>query len=162
MSTIAKAPSKCSEEELKIFFQLVKSGGEVAFDGLEDRIKTAEMIVFHYAGDQLVGVAALKTPSASYKSRVFRESRTRLLANKFHFELGWVFVIPQYRKGGLSRCLVEAALKTAEGQNVFATSPIDRTFMHRTLERYGFTKEGMPYLSRRRAQSLQLFVRLAP
>lgn len=161
MSTIAKAPSKCSEEELKIFFQLVKSGGEVALDGLEDRIKTAEMLVFHYAGDQLVGVAALKNPAARHRSSVFRESKANLPADTFPFELGWVVVTPQYRGKGCSRCLVATALKAAEGQNVFATSPIDRTFMHRTLERYGFTREGGPYLSRRRAQSLQLFVRLA-
>ena len=161
MSTVAKAPSKCSEEEKKIFFQVVKSGGEVALDGLEDRIKTAEILVFHYDGNKLLGVAALKNPTAHHRSSVFLESKAKFPADTFPFELGWVVVAPQYRGQGLSRCLVETALKAAEGQNVFATSPIDRTFMHRTLERYGFTREGEPYLSRRRAQSLQLFVRLA-
>ena len=160
MSTVAKAPSKCSEEEKKIFFQLVKSGGEVVLDGLEDRIRTAEMLVFHYDGNKLLGVAALKTPSSSRRNGVFQKSQANLPEDTFPFELGWVVVTLQYRGKGLSRCLVETALQAADGQNVFAVSRVDNAFMHKTLERYGFTREGRSYLSRRSTHDLQLFVRL--
>jgi protein-tyrosine phosphatase/GNAT superfamily N-acetyltransferase len=162
MTVIAKKPSACSGEELAIFKELVLAGGEVDEPGLDRRIKAAVCLVFHFAdNEKVLGIGALKSPSDSYKKRVFTRSKSPCKPADFPFELGWLFIVEEYRGRGLSRKIAEEALKPAEGKNVFATTRVDNCPMSRTNARIGFNRSGNPYRTTRRGQShlLALFVR---
>lgn len=158
MTTAAKPPDECSSEEIDKFCEFVRMGGEVESQGLTNRIKKAALLVFLYSGKDLIGVAAIKNPNAGYKAEVFQKATATALPEGFALELGWVYVDPEHRGKGLSRKLVEAALASAEKQNVFATSRTDNKAMHKTLLKFGFSKEGRPYRSGMSEHNLELFV----
>ena len=159
--TAAKKPSECSADELQDFAALVLAGGEVTAVGLEERIKKAESLLFLVQDGCLKGIAAVKNPEKNYKERVFKKAQATVQANKFPFELGWVFVLPSSRGAGFSHKLVEAALSVTNDQAIFATSRTDNTAMHKVLKAHGFSCHGKTYASTRDNQQLALFVRNA-
>jgi predicted GNAT family N-acyltransferase len=130
--------------------------------GARDRsqeIDRAFSLIFLREGAEIVGVAALKNPTESKKSRIFQSAGVPEAHLEVPYELGWVVVDGRYRERRHSRRLVESALQAAGDANIFATSHDANTRMHRTLQRCGFTPVGKPYHSRRHGRTLVLFVR---
>jgi GNAT superfamily N-acetyltransferase len=82
-------------------------------------------------------------------------------ASEFPFELGYVFVLPSARRQGFSIRLTRAALTTAGGKGVFATSRTNNDGMHATLEKFGFVQTGSSYASIDGDHHIHLFVRRA-
>lgn len=158
---IVKAPSACSNIEIGAFIAFVRAGGEVAIQGLVERIRSAAALVFVHLDGPVVGVAALKQPQASYRRRVSSDSGTPLPVSEFSYELGWVYVSPDARGKGLSFSLSQAALASVAGAGVFATSRTDNVAMHRSLTKLGFEPAGNSYASGRGKYSVQVFVRHA-
>lgn len=156
---LVKSPVDCSNIEIGVFISFIRAGGEVAVQGLTERIRSAAAIVFAHVNGVVEGVAALKQPQSSYRRRVSSESATPLSATEFPYELGWVYVLPESRGNGLSLLLTQAAVAEANGAGVFATSRTDNIAMHRSLVKVGFVPVGEPYVSGRGNYSLQVFVR---
>lgn len=156
-----KKPNECSAAELQDFAALVLAGGEVTAVGLEACIKEAKTLLFLAQDGCLKGIAAVKNPENGYKERVFQKAQATVEASQFHFELGWVFVLPSSRGAGFSNKLVEAALSVTNGQAVFATSRANNAPMHKVLKAHGFSCHGKTYASTRGNQQLILFVRNA-
>ncbi len=156
VKTVCRSPRRCSGDDLAAFCRLVQEGGEVEAGRLQSRVGRARRLIFAYEAEALVGVAALKTPNAAYKRRVFQKAKTSL-PNACRLELGWVFVVQGRRGRGLSRQLVEAALSGVHA-GMFATSRADNVAMHHTLERCGFRRAGQPYKSDRATRDLVLYV----
>jgi GNAT superfamily N-acetyltransferase len=157
MEVDGRAPGECSPQDVASFCKLVKAGGEVAEAGLEQLVNQARRLVFARSDNALVGVAALKTPRPNYKARVFRKAGVGN-ADDYPLELGWVFVVPEHRRQGISGRLVEAALEGTDG-GAFATSRLDNTHMHGCLERHGFERSGQPYKSDDADREILLYVR---
>ena len=159
MNPVVKVPTDCTDDEIRKFCQLVRSGGQVEDDGrLIERVKGAFALVFLYADSELVGVAGLKNPSAHRKLHVFGKAKATLGAQDFECELGWVVVVSSYQGKGLSSSLAEHALSRAGKREVFATSSSDNDRMHKTLIKFGFSREGEPYNSDYGQRALELFV----
>lgn len=158
---IAKSPAEFSNLEIGYFIACVRAGGEVSNQGLVERIRNAAALVFAKIDGGFVGVAALKRPQPSYRSRISTLSDTSLSAAEFPFELGWVFVSPEARCKGLSLSLSQAALAQSGDAGVFATSRTDNIAMHHSLSKAGFERAGNPYQSGRAKHLLQVFVRPA-
>lgn len=156
---LIKSPADCSNTEIGMFIELVRSGGEVSDQGLAERILRATTIVFIRADGEVKGVAALKQPQSSYRRRVSSESGAMLSETEFPYELGWVFVSQGARGQGLSLLLSQASIAASKGAGIFATSRTDNIAMHRSLEKVGFMSVGKPYVSGRRKHSLLVFVR---
>ncbi|MBI5887937.1 MAG: GNAT family N-acetyltransferase [Deltaproteobacteria bacterium] len=157
---IVKKPTECSDAELERFVNLVCTGGEVAASGLEIRVRNAaKFLVFMTEEQHLMGVAALKQPLPNYRRSVSEKAGVALETSAFPYELGWVHVIPSARSRGFSHKLVSAAIAAVGGMGMFATSRMDNVRMHRTLERSGFVRSGLPYVSSRGNYKLQLFLR---
>lgn len=162
MTIIVKKPTDCSFTELKAFKQLILLGNEVEGTGLDRRIKAAGCLAFQYTdNNKLIGICALKQPTAAYRNKVFKRAESPNSAGDFPIELGWLFILKDYRGKGLSRPLAEETLKCADKNNVFATTRVDNCPMCRTNSRLGFKRCGNPYRTTRDGHSyfLSLFVR---
>jgi GNAT superfamily N-acetyltransferase len=154
----AKRPSECSQEEFQNFVSLVREGGEVDERNLETRARASHRLFFLTERNCLIGVAALKNPSGTYRQSVFQKANVSISDAAYPLELGWVFVSPNSRGKGLSYKLVDAAVSVAEGEGVFSTSRLDNIPMHKALEAHGLSRHGSAYASRREGQQLILFL----
>lgn len=156
---ITKEPSACSQTELDDFRSLVLAGGEVTARGLEAHIGNARLLIFLLKDTCLIGIAALKSPRQKYKNGVFQKAHATARPNDFPIELGWVFIIPSARGGGLSYKLVKTAVDASKGCGIFATSRTTNVAMHKALVAHGFVNNGQAYASKRTNHELVLFVR---
>jgi predicted GNAT family N-acyltransferase len=157
---IIKAPSECTAGERGDFASLVLAGGEVAAQGLEDRVNAAQRLIFIKRNGCLTAVAAIKKPKPGYRRGVFEKAHSPRVAAEYRLELGWVFVMPSARGTGLSHVLVGAALGSVSGEGIFATSRSDNVAMHKALLASGFTASGKPYASSRGDYQLVLFTKI--
>ena len=158
-TVVTKPPADFTETEIQDLVALVRAGGEVAETVLEENVKSAKCLVAARRASRLVGVAALKNPKTSYRKSVEGNSGAALSAHEFPFELGYVFVLPSARRGGLGREMCRAALTSADRSGVFATARTDNDGMKRILQDLGFVTSGRPYGSERGDYQLQLFLR---
>jgi RimJ/RimL family protein N-acetyltransferase len=118
-------------------------------------------LVFLYVDRVLVGVAALKRPTATHRDSAFRGAGSPADASAFRLELGWAFVPLEYRRKGYSRVLASAAMSQADGAPAFATTRADNTAMKTTLEHLGFAQLGRAWKSKRGVHKLVLYVALS-
>lgn len=146
---VSKTPSECSGDELSAFSDLVAEGGEVSKSGMEERVSQARVLGFAYEGEALVGVSALKRPARSYRASVSQKSGVDLPESEFPYEIGWLYVKPEYRNAGsgnmLRYLLVQPALGISDG--VFATVRDENVMPQRLLARFGFDKAGNVWTS---------------
>ena len=75
----------------------------------------------------------------------------------FELELGWVYVIPAYRKKQIATRLCEQLLSSATDVSVFATTRSDNAAMSRILRASAFFEVGKPYMHR--GEQLGLYLR---
>ena len=161
-TTRLEEPGACSEEERAAFARLVRRGfPTTAVDRLEARIDQALCLAFHRAADgRLVGIAALKSPSESYRREVFAKARSSVSHAGYDHELGWVFVVPGQRGNRVASGLCRSLLSRVPASPVFATTRPANVAMTRILLALGFARVGRPYP--RGDESLGLFVRPRP
>jgi predicted GNAT family N-acyltransferase len=159
LAIAVKSPQECSAKEIGDFAAFVLAGGEVISKGLEGRVRDAHALLFLREDSCLVGIAALKRPSAEYRASVFKKACSTTSPTHFPLELGWVFVLPSARGRKLSHSLVGAASNHAVQANVFATSRTDNLGMHATMLAASFVRHGIEYVSTRGPHRLALFFR---
>ena len=157
----ANEPSSFCEVEIDDFVALVLAGGEVAAEGLRNRVLNAVQIAFLRENKCLLGVAGLKRPSANHRRDVARGSKTALDAEALPFELGWVFILPSARNRKLSFPLCRPLVEAALGKGIFATSRSDNAGMHSTLGKLGFVRVGSEWPSKQNNGNLVLFLKHA-
>ncbi|BEP45985.1 hypothetical protein [Variovorax sp. V15] len=157
MDVKAKSPNECSPQELVQFEALVLEGGEVDPIGLAGRIRCAVALAFLLDEGAILGVAGLKEPSVGYRAKVMKGALTSIPADRYPFELGWVYVCPGIR-GGKSKMLCEALVLHAPGRGMFATSRVNNPWMHATLEGKGFKRTGAEWPSGQNSAKLALFL----
>ena len=75
----------------------------------------------------------------------------------YKLELGWVYVVPAYRRKQVASKLCEQLLLRAKGDFVFATTRSDNAMMSRILRACAFTAVGNPYTYR--SEELRLYLR---
>jgi GNAT superfamily N-acetyltransferase len=158
---ILKRPRDCSDQELEGYAALVLRGDEVIKQGLGERIRQAAVLTFAFQESRLVGVAALKTPADGYRTGVFRKAGAAERSKAGDLELGWVFVLADYRGRGVARRVVTNTLDAADGAGVFATTRSENDAMRTLLEAQQLVRAGQPYRSTRGDYELILFSRSA-
>lgn len=157
MKTTIKNPNECTDADLKCFERLVNEGGEVAPNGLRERIQRAEKLVF-IKDDECVAVGAIKNPNEGYKARVFHKAGVAE-ADHYHFELGWLFVAEVARGKGYGRDLMQGIVDNLAGSSSFATTREDNKAMHHLFEQFGYVRVGKSYKSDNGGYSLVLYTR---
>jgi len=157
LNTEIRQPQSCNDFDIAAFCSLVRQGGEVEVDGLEERVRTARALAFLYIDRALAGIAALKQPNRRHRDGVFIAAGLANAAD-FAFELGWVFVPPEHRGRGYSWIVSAAALSQADGISTFATTRLDNVPMQKTLSRLSFNRAGDAWASSRGEYQLVLYV----
>jgi GNAT superfamily N-acetyltransferase len=156
----AAKPSDMTADERQEFADLVRLGGEVATQGLPERIDRAITLITLRKDEALVGVAAIKAPSDDYRHDQFTKAGVPERANDYPTELGWIVVHEQYRGEGYARMLVETALAAAVDNGVYATTKSES--IRHILPDYGFIIQGSGYASELEPDvQLTLLARLA-
>jgi hypothetical protein len=160
-SIVVKAPKDCSDAELVQFAAKVAEGGEVA-DGIRQRAKRAFRLGIIVSEGAVVGTAALKKSSASYRTKVFKKAGSQLDPAAYPYELGWIFLdVPHRKKGQMTR-LINDLLSAAKGSALFATTRTSNDIMQEMLVQLKFSDDGAEYKSEQNpAETIKLFVRAA-
>ncbi|MCK5021278.1 MAG: hypothetical protein KAS32_29980 [Candidatus Peribacteraceae bacterium] len=149
-----KRPISCSNEEIISFYNLVIEGGEVSSDGLLNRIKKSYLLGFYTIDNELVGVAALKHPSPSYKRRVFSKAGEISKVNQFNLEMGYAVTKQGYEGRHICRKLVRALIINSKSKKIYAT--IHNKRMKYIVKLIGFQKFGNEYIGQSK-RTLELF-----
>lgn len=136
-------------KDLQSFARLVRREAQVTPEGLEARIAAAAWLGFAWLGGTLAGVAALKNPRSSYRSKVFSAAQVTALAQGFPLEFGWAVVVPESRGLGIAKSLLRELLEIRADAGIFATTRADNQPMQRILQCSGFEILGQPFASRR-------------
>ena len=157
----AAVPNEFRSEDIDDFVALVTAGGEVSANGLRNRVMQSPQIAFVREGECLLGVAGLKTPRESYRTRIALASKTAITEKDFPFELGWAFILPSAQGRRLSFPLCRSLITAANGGGIFSTSRITKDRMHHTLEKLGFSRTGTEWASKENDGDLALFLRPA-
>lgn len=101
--------------------------------------------------NRIVGVAALKTPTRTYRADKFAAAGVPMVDYETALELGYVVIAEDMRGKKLSGGLCDAVAKEIRGPT-FATT--DSNTMKRNLQKLGFTKAGWEWQGRKGALSL--------
>lgn len=143
---IAAGPS-LTDAQVETAVELVKIGGAVKENNVRTGVKRKNAkIVFAMNEGQIIGVAALKDPEASYRKGLESEEKSnyKLPLESYPFELGYVAVSPDHQKNDIGMKLTQKACSLAEGKGMFATT--SSTLMkEKVLDRLGFVSVGKPW-----------------
>lgn len=154
-----KHPHLCTESEINGFAELLYKGGEVDSTGLVDRIKTAYLLAFLKIDDKLVGIRALKKPNDTYRNYVSKNSNIKLDIHSFPFELGWSFILEEFRGNAHSYKLGKHLIDAVSHEGVFSTTRTNNIAVHKVLIRLGFVRKGKEWKSKLGNNNLCLFVK---
>ena len=159
---VSKTPAECSDEEIESFANLLIEGGEVAAAGVIDRVKRAKVLGFAYtSAHELIAVSALKIPYESYRANVEQGSGASIPKEDFPYEVGWLYMKPEYRGGRAGQTLrfllVQPCLGISGG--AFATVRNANLMPQRLMDKFGFERKGGLWTSSRNGSPLALFVR---
>jgi len=140
--------------DLEQIEKFIKDHLTVADGSLRSRLERCIRIVTltHPKTDELIGLAAIKRPFKSYREKILRE-----LLSEFEYELGYVSIIPRYRRLGLSAGLVREALYRL-GCNVFSTVDNKNKAIIKTLWQNDFEFCGNFYAELNPKKLMSLFV----
>lgn len=142
---IIKTPSDCTKEELNEFMKLVSSGGQVATNGLEARIKNCKALGFYYVDNELAGVSALKQKDKEIVKRTLKKAKIET-DNIPTLELGYSYTKPKFRGQGINKKINDGLLGLVDQDKIYATT--DNDTMRRYLKDKGFRKIGSSFKGR--------------
>jgi predicted GNAT family N-acyltransferase len=144
-----------SSDDQLLVARLVKEGGAIkgTLEEITQRLKrTRNLALLRIKlNNRIVGVAALKTPTRTYRADKFAAASVPITGYETALELGYVVIAEDMRGKKLSGCLCDAIAKEIRGP-AFATTDSDT--MKRNLQRLGFTRAGREWQGRKGALSL--------
>lgn len=161
---IERDGSEAIPEEKRACIDLITIGGAVEEGHVEAGINRAGVILF-LAKDEskIVGVAALKIPNHSYRTRLesIKGSQYSIPAEQFPFELGYVATAPEYTGQGIAKKLTTVAVNRflqCSNQGIFATTS-DEAMLKTILPDVGFKIRGEPWPNENSDGELRLMTR---
>ena len=152
---VIKTATEFSTEEKNKFKEIVLSMGEVSentFDGLMEK---NPIILFYPNTNDIEAVGALKIPNESYKTKVFKYSKTELDSTDFEYELGWIVSLKSKRGIGkfITKILSEFKPK------MYSTVRAENIGMNKIMNSLGFEKTGTEYKSERGDYTNYLYIK---
>jgi hypothetical protein len=144
-----------SVKEISAFKKIVVNAGEVGsktFDGL---MKKNPTLLFIPNTINIEAIGALKIPNDSYKTKVFKISKSSYSPDEFEYELGWIVSLKEGKGNG--KKLVE--ILTTTESTIYATVRKENKRMKHILQKLGFESNGQQYKSKRDEYDLELYIR---
>jgi len=156
-----KTPRDCHPEDLEVFVAMVRQGGQVTAQGLEERVNNSHLLAFAKAqDDRIVGVGALKRPHQVYASNVFKDAGlSEESLDTYPIELGWLYIDPDFRHKGAGSAIVAQLLEGRQSKGVFSSVQEDNSWMKEILRKTGFESAGYSFESSITDSTIQLFVK---
>ena len=157
--------SAMSEDDREAFATLVAAGGAVKVERVREGIQhPGAKLVAAKIGDEMIGCAALKSPTDRYRAG-FKKGKAQfaLPEEAYPHELGYVAVHPDHEGQGWGSRLCEMVMLLAERDGVFATTATP-SMLTRILPSLGFrwvgaVWEGQPNQKDKKKPDLHLLVR---
>lgn len=138
-----KSPSECTYEEIDSFHKLVLCGGQVDKIGLINRIKKSKTLAFYYIDNQVVSVAALKSPNYAYKSNIFIKAGIPQLINQYKYEIGYAYTSSEHRRKGICSKLISKLIANESSSEIYVST--GNPSMASILKCLDFERIGNPY-----------------
>lgn len=149
--------SQLTAELFSQLSELISSGNEVDMVVVERNLKKAPIITYALVDGEAVGVVVLKSPVPSYQDKVFNAANVDSEASKYHVEVGYAYVSPEFRGVGSIKML--RAMGRAMTMPVFATTREANSTINSVLKYAGFRQLGDMYQSDRGGYNLILWGR---
>lgn len=146
-----------TKPDAEAFIKLLLEQGKVQPPTIQ-RIQSCEKIVFCKWGEKRVGIGAIKPKTSSD----FDSSKANLqtLKSDITWELGYIYVQPEYRGLGLSSTIVRLLLRDLDKENLIASTELySGNPMAKVLIKNGFHLMGKPWKSSRHDGYLGLFIK---
>ena len=135
--------------DIETFVRLVRAGGAVNEHYVRQGIRRhGAKLVLARIDNEIIGVAALKIPVATYRSGIgsILKSGRPLPADQFPFELGYVAVSPPFRGQGIAGTLIGKVIEQSDGHGLFATTS-SAAMRETLLPPVGFVRVGDSWLN---------------
>jgi len=156
MQCIITNYTNCSNEEIKTIASLIIRGGEVNTQTLDQKLRRAISIGVVKDNNKIIGTASIKLPKKTYLRNVFVKSNSETIQEKFRYELGYIFVDPDYRGKHLGYSLCKCLIDSFGEHSLFATTRTDNGPMRHILQLLGFQATGNFYEGRNGVSAIQL------
>lgn len=146
-----------SKPDAEAFINLLLEQGKVQPPTVK-RIQSCQKIVFCIWGEKRIGIGAIKPKTPSD----FDAPKANLSALKddVTWELGYIYVQPEYRGLGLSSTITKLLLKDLDRENLIASTELyANNPMVGVLQKNGFHQMGKPWKSTRHDGYLGLFIK---
>jgi hypothetical protein len=145
-----------SHTRKKIYAFVRDCGGVPGGPALETNLAAAKRLLVIRVNDSVIAVGAIKTPQATYKDRVSKNSGIDVRG--YDNEIGYVCVASQYRRHGLAEIIVDRLLANFAAP-LFATTGNKR--MKEINQARNFVQQGNPWSGRQDGPEpvLMLYVR---
>lgn len=151
-------PDQIDAQTLQALAQLISIGSEVDGTMVLRNLKAASSIAYAMDGQNPVGVIVLKNPVESYRNKVFQAAGVPELEQNYKLELGYVYMLPEYRTQGVSARLLRLMNRSITVP-AFATTRENNTTINTILKFAGFKQTGEPYSSARGDYQLFLWTK---
>lgn len=149
-------PTEFTEEEKLLFVDLLKLQGKVVNPTLQ-KVNSCKYIAACILDNAMVSIGAIKPATISD----FSSAKANLpdLKDKFDWELGYCYTLPDHIKKGYSTDIVQKLIDAAGNSKLIASTEMNDSPMRRILERYGFEQKGNTWPSIIHGNELGLFLR---
>lgn len=151
-------PAQIDPRLLQQLADLIAAGSEVDGSMVLRNLKAAQNIAYATDNGRAVGVIVLKNPVPAYRSKVFAAAGVPEMERNFTTELGYVYLMPEYRPQGVAARLLRLMNRSVQG-NAFATTRENNTTINKILQFAGFKVTGEPYASARGDYQLFLWTK---
>lgn len=132
-------PSDIRPDHLKQIVELIKTGDQVYHFGLIERLSRADLIAYRLKDDKVICTAALKNPTASYRTSIFKSSKATT-SGTFKKELGYIVTHPDFENLGYCQDLLNIFFLKISEHSIFATTR--KPAMVHILGKFGFSITG--------------------
>lgn len=139
---IIKRYEQCTGNELSIFEDFSAKARGKTPSNLKSIIRRCLYLGFAYHADIIIGIAGIKVVPESKSWELAESVQDR---HNYPYEIGFMYVVPEYRGQGINTSLVDLLLPLVDNQGVFLVTASENNIVINSFLKRGFTPAGQPY-----------------
>lgn len=151
--------NEINKNDFAAIFKLISEGGEVKIHILKNRLLETALIAYSKFDSEIIATAAIKKPNDEYNDSVFLKSKSIYDYNDFNYELGYVYVVQNFRRIGIALRICKEICSCFESHNLYSTVRAKNIPIQKILNNIGFTFSGMEFFNRSKTVKLKLYIK---
>lgn len=159
MEFICKKPSEIFPNELEEIIKIISEYRDMSKDEIRSRILNSECIFIAKDNDKIVGTVSVKVPNDIISDNAFIKSGSEYKYGEFQFELGYLYVLEEYRNRGIAYNLEKMLCSTYKDYNIFAITNENNNISISLKLKLGFIQTGNKFKDRKSDNYLKLFIK---